>query len=264
MKKIGIGILILVGLVAGIWWYGNRTEDTGKNYSDSFEIGKIKEKGVLKVGTDANYNPMEFMDQQGNIVGYDIDFAKLIAKEIGVSVEFVNLGFGDIFNQLNQGKIDMIVSSLTINPERSKTMSFSIPYFNAGQIVLANSDNKSLITKLADLKEKKIGVFFETTSHEEAKKLTDSGDIKEYSDTDKMAKDILSGIIDAVIIDSPPGYAMVKKYPQLSMVVSPFTQEFYGVAVPKGKEDLINMVNNVIRDMANSSTKAKLEKIWLK
>ena len=131
-------------------------------------IQEIKDAGKLVVGTSMPYEPMEYIDEQGNVVGFDIDLAKMIAEELDVEFEIKNLDFNmTIFNnELNDGTVDIIIAAITITVERSEQLLFSNPYLNAGQVVIANVSNND-ITAPEDLKDKTVGVQNGTTSQEE-------------------------------------------------------------------------------------------------
>lgn len=261
MKKI---LMIVLGalLIGGGVYYANQKGLLSKVANDP-DVAQIKTNGVLKVGVDATFFPMEYVDDKGEVAGLGVDLSKEIAKEFGVKAEFKQILWEDIFNELKDGKIDLIVSSVTITPERSKTMSFSKPYFNAGQVIVVLSSNAA-IKGLSSLDGLKIGVQSETTGEIEAKKLTLTKNVIGYPNIDAATSNLLAGKIDAVIVDYPVATGMVKDNSKLKLVGSPFTQEFYGIVAAKGKEGLLVLVNKVIEEMIDSGEMKKLENKWLK
>jgi ABC-type amino acid transport substrate-binding protein len=263
MKNIIILVLVIT-LIGGLVWSINSFGlISPKNSSSNPAVSLIKKAGVLKVGSDATFNPMEYLDKDGNVVGFGSDLAKEIAKEYGVPVEIKNIVWDNIFSELDKGNIDLIISSVTITTERSKTLSFSKPYFSSGQVIVVLKTDTS-IKDLNSLHGKKLGVQTDTTSQTEASKLTDKDKVIAFADYDLATTDLLSGKIDALIMDYPPAAAKVKSNSRLKLVGGPFTQEFYGVVAAKGHEDILQPVNTVIEKLITNGALKKMEDKWLK
>ncbi len=225
---------------------------------------KIKERGEIVIGTDATYPPMESIDENGNFIGMDIDIAKEIASDLNVRAVFKKIVWDEIFDSVREGEVDMIISSITITPERGEIMSFSVPYFNAGQVVVIKTDKEGMIKGVGDLQEYTVGVQKETTSEQEAKKYVgDPSLVKGYEDYDLAKKDLLAGEIDAIIIDYPAAIGMVVGEEDLKIVGEPFTQEFYGAAVQKGQKALVSQIDKTIRRLRGEGEFKKLEEKWL-
>ena len=128
-------------------------------------LSDIKEKGTLLVGVDIPYGVMEFYDASGKLAGIDMDIASEIASRIGVSMEVKTMPFSKLFDALKAGEVDVVISAVTITPERQKTMLFSVPYLNAGMSIAVRKDNQS-IQSLEDLKDQKVGVLKGTVGEE--------------------------------------------------------------------------------------------------
>jgi len=222
----------------------------------------VGQRGKLIVGTDATYPPMESVDANGAVIGFDADIIAEVAKEIGVPLELKNVEWDDLFATLKRGDIDMAISSITITPERSKEMSFSNPYMNAGLTAVFRKADTGIET-VSDLKGKFIGVQIDTISQGEALKVTDDAKVKRYKDYDPAVADLKAGRIEAIFIDFPPGAYIVQKDPSLTMFPEPFTSEFYGIAVAKGKEGLLVPINKVIASMKQSGQYDAIKKKWL-
>ncbi|MDE2628776.1 MAG: basic amino acid ABC transporter substrate-binding protein, partial [Burkholderiales bacterium] len=157
---------------------------------------------VLMVGTDATYAPFESQNEKGQIVGFDIDVVDAIAQKAGLQVKFVNTPWEGIFNALNQGDRDLLVSSITITDERKQTMDFSDPYFDANQLIAVPADSK--VTRFDDLKTLKVGVQNGTTGDEAVSKLQgkNSANIKRFESTPLALKELEAGGVDAVVADN--------------------------------------------------------------
>ena len=210
-------------------------------------IQRIKDAGKLVVGTSMPYEPMEYKDENGNIVGFDIDIANEIANQLGVDIEVENMTFDeDAFaDALNNEEVDIIIAAITITNEREEQVSFSNPYLNAGQVIITNESNQE-INIPDDLKDKKVGVQNGTTSEEEALKYTNETNVIKYNDYTEAVTDLEAGIIDAIIIDRPAGIVFTKDNSNIKIVGDPFTNELYGIAIKKGESALKTEINKVI------------------
>jgi polar amino acid transport system substrate-binding protein len=220
---------------------------------------------TVTVATDATWPPMEMVDANKQIVGYDIDFMNAVAKEAGFKVVFKNTAWDGIFAGLEAGQYDAIISSVTITPERQAKYDFSLPYINAGQILVVPNAEKA--TKIADLKGKKIGAQIGTTGAMAIKK-TAGAELKTYDEVGLAFEDMAAGRISGVVCDEPTAiiYALQKKEykSKFKIVGKPFTQEAYGIVVKKGNKDLLAQINKGIAAAKKKKIDEQLRKKWLK
>jgi len=119
---------------------------------DSLNV--VKERGTLIVGVDIPYGVMEFLDQSGKPTGIDIDIAQQIAQRLGTEIKFSSIPFAKLFVALNDNKVDLLVSAVTITPERQESMSFSSPYMDVG-LSIAVAEGTTTIQSADDLSGKK-------------------------------------------------------------------------------------------------------------
>jgi polar amino acid transport system substrate-binding protein len=201
---------------------------------------------VYVVGTDAAYAPFESQNEKGEIVGFDIEVVQAIAAKAGIQVKFVNTPWEGIFNTLQQGDRDMVVSAVTITDERKQTMDFSDPYFDAQQLIAVKETSK--VAKFADLKKLKVGVQTGTTGDEAVTKLLGktSTNIKRFESTPLALKELESGGVDAVVADNGVVIHYVANNPggKFKMVSDKeFVPEQYGIALKKGNTELQAKIN---------------------
>jgi polar amino acid transport system substrate-binding protein len=225
------------------------------------ELQAIKARGEIIIGTEATYPPMEYFDEHGNFVGIDIEIGKRIAKELGVKAKFRHIPWQELFDKLLAKEVDMVISAVTILPEREKIMAFSKPYFNAGQVIVTTKENAKTIKGVEDLKDKKVGVQAETTSEKEALKI--SANVVSYPDYVEAKKGLISGEIDVIVIDYPAAIGMTSEDENLTIVGKPFTQEFYGIALRKDSTGLLDKINNILSEMQRSGELDKIVSQWL-
>jgi polar amino acid transport system substrate-binding protein len=207
---------------------------------------------VYVVGTDAAYSPFESQNDKGEIVGFDIEVVQAAAKKAGFEVKFVNTPWEGIFNALNQGDRDLLVSAITITPERKQSMDFSEPYFDAHQLIAVKESSK--VAKFDDLKKLKVGVQTGTTGDEVVTKLLgkDSTAVKRFESTPLALKELESGGVDAVVADNGVviHYVANNKDAKFKTVSdTSFVPEQYGVAVKKGNADLLAKINKGLADI---------------
>ncbi len=221
---------------------------------------------TITVATDATWPPMEMVDKDKNIVGFDIDFLNAVAREAGFKVKFKNTAWDGIFAGIAAGKYDAIISSVTITDKRKKKMDFSIPYINAGQVLVVPKAMKNVKT-MSDMKGQKVGAQIGTTGSFQAKK-TKGVALKSYDEIGLAFEDMAAGRIGGVVCDTPvaANYALQRKeYKEKFMIAGePFTDECYGVVVQKGNQKLLDLINKGIKAVQAKGIDKQLEKKWLR
>jgi polar amino acid transport system substrate-binding protein len=209
---------------------------------------------------------MEMVDENKEIVGFDIDLMKAAAEKGGFTVEFQNTAWDGIFAGLAAGVYDAVISSVTITEERKKTMDFSVPYINAGQILIVPQATSG-VDELADLKGKSVGAQIGTTGSFEVEKIS-GVELLTYDEIGLAFEDLANGRIDAVVADTPVAadYALMNpNYKgRLKIVGEPFTDEYYGVAVKKDNKEILDAINKGLNAILNTDTYKNIENEWLR
>jgi len=158
-------------------------------------------KITITLATDSTWSPMEMVDENKNIIGFDIDYLNAIAKEVDINVIYKNVAWDGIFAGIGTGKYDAIISSVTITDERKKVMDFSKPYVNVGQVLIIPRSVKN-IKNLSDLKGQNVGAQIGTMGSIEIKKVK-SLQLKSYDEIGLAFEDLMSGRIRGVVCDLP-------------------------------------------------------------
>ncbi len=217
--------------------------------------------GTVVVGSNAEYPPFEFVDDAGNITGFDIDLMNAIADAAGFEVEFVNTRWDGIFVALASGEFDAVISAATITPERQETVDFSDSYFNAGQriAVLEGSD----ITSVEDLDGKRVGVQLGTTGDIWASDNT-TAEMVRYDEITLAFQALAQGDVDAVVNDGPTSAEIIKANPEMgaTLVGEPFTDELYGIAVNKDNPDVLAAINKGLAAVRESGQYDEIYNEW--
>ena len=221
---------------------------------------------TLVIAHDATWPPMEFVDENKEIVGYSVDLIHYIAERAGYIPEHKSVAWDGIFAGLVGRKYDVISSSVSITPERKKKFDFSEPYFEVKQAVVLPMDATE--TSLEQLTGKTLGGQLGTTGVFVAKR-QDGLKTKEYDEIGFAIEALNTNRIDGVICDDAiaADYALRnKKYAgkfKIAFIVSSDKAEYYGFVVKKGSPELIKMLNEGIAAAKADGTMAKLMKKWL-
>ena len=241
----------------------NANQDNEKKAS---LLQQIKDDGVMKVGLMGTYQPYNFLNENKEMDGFDVDIAKEVAKRLGVEVEFVAQEFSGMIPGLLAEKFDMVISQMTITDERKEQMDFSDPYITNNVKIIVQEGNNT-ITKLEDFKGKNIGVALGTNdeTYLRTKVLPEVGDfnIMTYDDVITTLKDLDVGRIDATINNMYALKPVVEKQGfKIKAVGEPIKSDKAGIATRKGNEELVLELNRILSEMKKDGTLAEIHKKW--
>lgn len=264
MKKTTLLFLVMAIILAAALTACGGAKESASGASDD-SLDKIKKAGKFVVGLDDTFAPMGFRDENGQIVGFDIDLAKEAAKRMGVNVEFKPVEWDGVTMSLNNGDIDVIWNGLTITEKRKKEIDFTKPYLSNRQIIVVKAD--STISGKADLAGKVVGVQLNSSSDEALandKKTADSlKEIKRFPDNAAALMDLSAGRLDAVVVDEILGrYYIAKKPGEYKILDDNFGQEQYGVGVRKSDKAFLQELNKVLDEMKADGTAGEISKKW--
>lgn len=221
-------------------------------------------KTKVVIVTDATYPPFESVNEQTKAIeGFDIDLMNAVAEKAGLDIEFQNVSWDPLLTGMAQGTYDAAISAITITADRSKSMSFSNPYFKAGQLVVVRFENTSIKSK-DDLAGKKVGVQLGTTGEFEVDKISNVTK-KTYDEIGLAYQDLMNGQTDAVVADNFVALKFVAKNPtKLKTAGDVFTDESYGIAVNKNKPDLLAKINQGLKAVMDEGIIQTLTDKWIK
>lgn len=229
----------------------------------SLGLGCSKKEQKVRVATDATWPPFEFVNERTKSVdGFSIEVMSAVAKMAGIDIEYSNVAFDPLLAGIAKCQFDAAVSSLTITEDRKKSMSFSEPYFSAGQIVTVRADNAN-ITDKDGLAGKTAGAQIGTTGAIEINRVP-GATLKTYDDVGLAFQDLINGQIDAVVADNPVALGYIgKNTNKLKTAGDVFTKEFYGIAVCNKNSDLLKKINKGLALVKADGTLGKLAEKWL-
>lgn len=224
----------------------------------------IKKKGKLVVGTATGYYPFEMTDKNGQLVGFDIEVAKALGKELGVEIEFQNYAFSGLIPALQAKKVDLVIAGMTITDKRKEVVDFSETYFKSGQAMLISKKYPNVKTwEDLDKKGNVIAVSMGTTADQTASKMFKNAEVKKFEGSALAGLEVLNGKAVAVIHEVP----WVAIYNKMNSdatytVLEPFTTEELGIAVPKGNEQLLAEINKFVKKYKAGEDYKKAYTYW--
>lgn len=227
-------------------------------------LQKVKTSKKLVLGLDDTFPPMGFRDAKGDIVGFDIDLAKEVAKRIGVELELKPLDWSTVILSLNKGDIDVIWNGMTITESRKKQINFSNPYV-LNRLAIVVSQGSKIKTK-ADLKGKKVGVQLGSSNEEALLKDPvgkDIKDIRKYDVNVNAFLDLNAKRIDAVVVDEIVArYYITSNKAKFIVLDETLTDEEYGIGFRKKDNTLRKEVDRILDEMKKDGTTSAISKKW--
>ncbi len=221
------------------------SEDASSEAAQGGTVQAIKDRGYIVMSTNAEFEPFEYMEGS-DYKGIDIEISQKIADKLGVDLEINNTSFDSLPLELETDKCDFVAAGMTIDPE--KDVDFSDSYFSASQSIIVRVDSD--IQSAADLAGKKIGVQLGTTGDTYCTENVEGAEISRMSKGMDAVADLIRGSIDAVVIDNYPATKLVEKNAeQVKMLDEALTEEEYGLAVKKGNQELLDVVNETLAEI---------------
>lgn len=219
--------------------------------------------GVLTVGTNAEFPPFEYVNDNGEPDGFDIALIKAIGKKLGVTVEVENMEFASLLSSTGS-KIDVSIAGMTVTEERKESVDFSDSYYEAVQYVILPEGSE--IATADDLKNKAIGVQLGTTGDFIASDI-EGATVSQYNKAVDAVNDLINGRVECVIIDKNPALVFEDKFEgQITAIDGAqfaFEPEQYAIAMPKGDAALVEQVNAALAEIKADGTFDKLVKTYI-
>ncbi|MBT2698515.1 amino acid ABC transporter substrate-binding protein [Bacillus sp. ISL-40] len=236
--------------------------EQSKKVTEGNTFENIKKQGVLKIAVDDTFPPMEYRNDQNKLVGFDIDLANAISKELGVKVEFIPTAWDGILPGLDAKRYDIIMSSMNITDERKQKVDF-VEYMKLGQVVAVKSGNPQKIQSKEDLSGKIVGVQLGSTSESAAKEIKGIKELKTYNGYTDVFNDLGLGRLQGVIVAEAVGrYYKTTKPDAFDVVGSSFQSLPVGIAVRKGDDELEAALQKAIETVKDNGAYTEVSKKW--
>ncbi len=252
-------VLTLSLLVAGCSQNQSQNQDQKEQADNSLQ--RVKDAGEITFSMSGGYPPFNYYDENNELVGFDIDVCKEVAKRLGVKFKPVPNEWSGIVEGLRAGVYDGILGSMAITKEREEVVDFSIPYYYSGAQVLVHKD--SPYKSIEELAGKKVGLATGTTFENDAQNL--NADVKLYKDDNQTLMELQNKNLDAVITDRVVGVtAMNKGEFNVKLLGNPLRSEDIAVAFRQEDDTLREAINEILQAMHDDGTLSTFSEKWLK
>ena len=230
-------------------------------------LEQVLKRKVLRVGM-STFVPWAMKDKTGNLIGFEIDVARRLAKDMGVDIEFVPTNWSGIIPALLVGKFDVIIGGMGILPKRNLKVNFTIPYDYTGMSMVAHKKKAPGFSQLADFNKPDIIIAARlgSTAVTAAKKHLPLAELRLFDDESQAYQELANGRVHAVVGSAPTPAFQALKYPDRLYLPlkEPFTREPIGFAVNKGDPDTLNFFNNWIRVVTAEGWIAERKHYWFR
>jgi polar amino acid transport system substrate-binding protein len=237
------------------------------------DSGLGRQAGVLRIGMDASYPPFEWIGSTGNPTGFDVALAEELGRRLGLEIQFIaNLPYDGLYDALAVGQVDAVISALVVNPDRTTDFAYSIPYFDAGQVLVVR-EGETAITRMADLAGHTLAVEFgsqgDLLARAWVRRLEGFSTVTCQTPQEALEA-VAKGAADAALVDhvsaltSVPPWAEETPHPgRLTIVGDPVIEEPYAVATRREDSRLLRAINRALGAMQADSTLDSLRYDWL-
>lgn len=228
-------------------------------------IAKVYRRGVLRVGMDT-FVPWAMRDKTGKLIGFEIDVATRLAKDLGVKVEFVPTKWSGIIPSLLTGKFDVIIGGMGAVPSRLAKVNFTIPYDYSGMSIVASKKLAGGFNSLEDFNKPDIVLAAKlgATSVMAAKKYLPKAQIRQFDGEPQIYQEVINGSAHGAVASAPtPAFQAIDNPKTLFIPFDgTFTREPIAFAVRKGDPDTLNVFNNWIRYVDNEGWLKERKQYW--
>ena len=267
LATVGVAVFILAAC-------GNKTEEKTEAQAPAQEasvvkartVQEIKDSGVIRIGVFTDKAPFGYIDENGKNQGYDVYFTDRLAKDLGVKVEYISLDPASRVEYAETGKADIVAANFTVTPERAEKVDFSLPYMKVSLGVV--SPDGAVIKSVEELKDKTLIVSKGTTAEYYFSKNHPEVKLQKYDSYADAYNALLDGRGDAFSTDNTEVLAWAKSNPGFTVGIESLGDvDTIAVAVQKGNTDLLDWINNEIKELGkenffHEAYKATLEPIY--
>ena len=259
-----VALAVTVGLMVGL----GQVFAAGEIRSLSPVLDRIMAKKELVVGTAASMPPLNMTTKDGQIVGMEADLARYFADGMGVKLTLKPMRFNDLLPALEKGQVDVVLSAMTITPQRNLKVAFAGPYFASGKSILTKKANVESVDEIAKMNspEKALVALKGSTSQMFVEKLMPKAKLVLADDYDQAVAAVNKDKAIAMVADYPICFVTVARYPDggLATLTKPISYEPIGVALPASDPLLVNWVQNVFNFLEKTGELDALAQRWFR
>jgi len=241
---------------------GGTTTEAAEEFPADSTMGKIQSKGEITVGVKYDVPPFGFKNpQSGKVEGFDVDLAQAVADKLGVKLKLVEAISDNRIPFIQDGTVDLILSTMTINAERAQEIGFTDPYFTAHGRILVPKDSD--IKGIDDLAGNKVCTALGSTYEETLKEQAPKADLKLVDAYSECMELLQNGAVDAISTDDVILTGMIIQDDSLQLVGDELTVEPYGAGFKKDDTEFAEFLNGVIEEYKSSGAWQKSYDNWL-
>lgn len=250
MKRILFGLLILLATALLLSACAADTEEG--------HLEQIRERGTLIVGTSADFAPFEYVDEQGNLAGFDIELIREIGERMALEVDIQDMPFDSILAAVQEGKIDIAIAGLNYTEERDEQVDFTDPYFASETVLIVREDFDLELASSEDVANLIVGTQNGTTADSWiTDALIEPGlmpmeNLFRYERPEQGALDLKAGRLDAYAIDSVPAASIAQELGGLKVIrlnEESLEEKPMNIVVPEGDDELAEAINEVLVEL---------------
>jgi polar amino acid transport system substrate-binding protein len=227
-------------------------------------LARIRKAGVLRIAIDPSFAPFEYINDDQELVGYDVDLALKITEALGVEAQFISTGYDALYDALTVDRADIIISALYPDPSRSQAFVYSAPYFNAGDVLVIADESISGWTSLGG---KRVACLFGTAGHMTAldwqNSISPPPAVITANSPLTLTDALKTGELDAVLLDHVTALNVAGNVAGIQILPEMITDEPYAVASRIEDKALIEAVDDVISQLADDGTLECLSEKWM-
>lgn len=256
MRRAALALLVLAAACAG----------PGAKAPKTRGLTRIVETGGLRVGTSGEQPPLTMISRSGEPLGLDVALAKVLARSMGVETRFVVLPFNRLLDSLEAGEVDMVISGMTITPERSRRVTFVGPYFTSGKTILTRSEQLAAVTIPEDLDSPDLSfaALAGSTSETFVRRSLPRARLVAQESLEDAIQMVISGKVDALVADRESCSFGALRHPEAGLIASSatLTVEPMGIAVPQDQPHLANLTQTYLTALQDAGVLDKARRFW--
>jgi ABC-type amino acid transport substrate-binding protein len=238
----------------------DRTEPSGY-------LPAILERGELRVGISGDLPPLNMKNKQGEIIGLEVDLVAALAHAMGLEVRLVEIPFVDLIPALERGEVDLVISGMTMTPERNARVAFVGPYFISGTSIVTKSEEiaSAVEPENVDASGRKFAALEGTTSALFVQEVLPQSQLVETPTYEEAVAMVIAGEVDGLVADFQVCILATWRHPEAGLMAirTPFTVEPLGIALPPDAPLLHNLVSNYLNTLEDTGLLAQLKAKWL-
>jgi polar amino acid transport system substrate-binding protein len=269
MKRLSIYaflMLVLLALAAACSTIGATPPQAGAAEAASPTLSRIHERGALILGTSGNMPPMTQVEKDGKVTGFDIDMARLMAVGMGVKLDIKTMPFNQLLPALERGDVDVVISNLTMTPERNLHVAFVGPYLSSGKCIITRREELARAEKTENLNipETRLAALAGSTSADFVRKLLPKASLTLVDSNDAGVKLITENKVGGMLADYPVCLSILQRYPDAGFIslFSLLNYEPIGVALPPNDTLFINWTENFLKRLQGVGQFDELSDRW--